>query len=148
MAEDEPVVFASVPRQPDFVVAAVAPSARYPQSEQRLSVEVQVRNDGASWQGEGDAMLDLVATWDSGPGVGMWAGQTQLSALAAGQPMSVTLELAPPPSLDRPHRLVVTINPTQRVPEPDATDNQLTTVDDYRPTSCRTYPPTGSTSSV
>jgi hypothetical protein len=74
-----------------------------------------------AWVRDADQKL---ATWDGGPGVGQEAGRTQLIALAAGQPTNVTLNLASPATLDRPHTLVVTVNPQQRIAEPNALDNQ------------------------
>jgi len=124
VAADQPIVFASAPRLPDFVVAAITPSAQFPQPGQRLSVTAQLRNDGVAWQSDGEQALDVVATWDGAPGVGEQAGRTQLARLAAGQTTNVTLSLTPPAPLDRPHTLVVTVNPQQRIAEPNALDNQ------------------------
>lgn len=123
LAAGAPLIFASVPRQPDFAVTGVTLSTAFPQPGQPLSVAVELHNDGIAWSGRGQA-LDLVATWDGGPGVGTEAGRAQLASLGAGQMVSLTLRLEPPPTLDRPHTLSVTVNPRQTIAEPSALDNQ------------------------
>ena len=119
-----PVVFATTPRVPDFAVASIEPSTRYPRMGQPFSVKVDVHNSGAIWAGSADPPLKLVATWDGRPGVGAPAGEIALTAPAESQATSVTLDIAPPPdTLDRAHTLVVTVNPGQAIAEQSAQNN-------------------------
>ncbi|HSD84260.1 MAG TPA: CARDB domain-containing protein, partial [Anaerolineae bacterium] len=121
------VVFNAVSLQPDFVAAALTPSKRYPELIDTISVTVQLRNDGASWQTNRTDHLDVLAVWDGEPGVGTLAGSTQLTELLSGQIVTVTLILTPPANLDVTHPLLVVINPQQIVLESTAANNQLTT---------------------
>ena len=124
LAPDLPVVFAITPRLPDFAVASVERSTRYPRMDQPFSVKVDLHNNGAIWAGSADPPLKLVATWDGGPGVGAPAGEVALTAPLEGQATSVTLNLMPPPdTLDREHTLVVTVNPGQAIAEQSAENN-------------------------
>jgi hypothetical protein len=124
LAPGLPVVFATTPRLPDFAVASVEPSTRYPRMDQPFSVKVDLHNSGAIWAGSVDPPLKLMATWDGRPGVGAPAGEVALTAPAEGQATSVTLDLTPPPdTLDREHTLVVTVNPGQAVTERSAQNN-------------------------
>ena len=128
LAEDSPVVVASVPQQPEFGLAALRASHRYPQEGQAVSVEVGMRNDGVSWAATGTEALRVQATWDGGPGVGAAAGQAQVTSLAAGQAVSVTLALTPPPGgYGREHTLTLTANPGQAIVEISAQNSTLTT---------------------
>ncbi len=118
-----PVSFVLAPDLPDFVVAAVEPASRYPQSSSALSVTVKVLNQGATWPG---GELIVAAAWDGEPGVGALAAQASLRSLDASGTTALTLELTPPQgSLDLPHTLVVSVNPGQAIAESDATDNHL-----------------------
>jgi hypothetical protein len=122
------VVFNAVPQQPDFVVAAVTPSQRYPELVDTISITVQLRNDGATWQAGRTDHLDLLALWDGAAGVGALAGSTQLTELFSGQIVTATLILTPPINLDVTHTLYVVINPQQAITEATAANNQLTTL--------------------
>jgi len=122
------VVFNAVPQQPDFVVAEVTPSKRYPELVDTISITVQLRNDGATWQAGRTDHLDLLAVWDGEAGVGTLAGSTQLTELFSGQIMTTTLILTPPVNLDVTHTLYVVINPQQTITEATAANNQLTTL--------------------
>jgi hypothetical protein len=93
-----------------------------------ISVTVQLRNDGATWQAGRTDHLDLLAVWDGEPGVGTLAGSTRLPELLSGQIVTVTLILTPPTNLDVTHPLFVVINPQQIVLESTAANNQLTTL--------------------
>lgn len=124
IADDQPVLVASTPQQPDFAIGPITPSARYPQPGQPLSVDVQLRNDGVAWPDAGGHALQVVATWDGPPGVGAPAGRATLSRLDAGRPVNLTLQLTPPPSLDQPHQLIVAVNPQQAIGEQRASNNQ------------------------
>jgi hypothetical protein len=124
VSDGSSVVFAHTPRVPDYVVAALAPSDRHPQPGDMVTVDVQLRNDGIA----SAAPVTITATWDGGPGIGTLAGESELSTMAAGQPLTLTLNLAEPPGgYDLPHELVVTINCEQRYSELDVSDNSLST---------------------
>ncbi len=125
---DDEVVFNAVPQQPDFVVVAVTPSKRYPELIDPISITVELRNDGATWQAGRTDHLDLVALWDGEAGVGTLAGSTRLTELFSGQIVTVTLILTPPVNLDVTHTLHVIINPQQTIAEATATNNQQTTL--------------------
>ena len=116
------VLLASVPRLPDFTVvtATVTDTATL---WTHKGVQVQVRNDGVAWQGSVTATLNLLASWDGGPGLGQPAGSAQLTSLASGTPVTVTLLVDAPAVAALPHTLYVTVNPTQTVEELDGTDN-------------------------
>lgn len=122
------LVFNAVPQQPDFVVAAVTPSKRYPELVDPISIIVQLRNDGATWQAGRTDHLDLLAVWDGEAGIGTLAGSTQLTELLSGQIVTMTLILTPPVNLDVTHTLYVIINPQQTVTEATAANNQQTTL--------------------
>ena len=128
VAEGDPVVFAVAPRQPDFEAVTMTLSARYPLPGAPIAAQVTVRNDGVTWQGSPTDTLNILATWDGGPGVGAPAGIGHLTVLDAGTRATVTLGLTPPVTLDAAHTLLVTINPTQTVPEGDDTNNSRTGV--------------------
>ena len=126
-AVDE-VVFATVPLQPDFVVAALTPSKRYPELIDPISVTVQLRNDGVAWQAGRTEQLDLEAWWDGDPGVGTLAASTQIMELLGGQIITATMNLTPPVNLDVTHSLLVVVNPQQAVAETSAENNRLATL--------------------
>lgn len=126
-AEDHPVLFATLPRLPDFAVTSLAPETRYPQEGESFTVTAVVGNDGLGWQETDGQLLDVVATWDGPPGVGTSAGQIQIGALAAGQPLAFTFAVTLPDNVDYTHELYVTINPAQSIAEQKATNNTLTT---------------------
>lgn len=121
-------VFASVPLDPDFVVEPIVPATHHPHPGQHISVDVPLRNDGLTAPGDGSANLDIVATWDGGPGVGEQAGSMRIVSPGAGQAVSVTLTVAPPAEgYDTPHTLIVTANPRQEISERSAINNQQET---------------------
>jgi hypothetical protein len=128
VANDAAVVFAAVPRLPDFNAITMTVSSRYPLAGEKISVEVKVRNDGVAWQGSVTDTLNVLATWDGGPGVGSVAGTAQLTALNAGVPLTVTFAVTAPASSHVLHTLFVTVNPTQTVMETDGTNNSLSAV--------------------
>jgi hypothetical protein len=128
LAEDDLIVFASAPRQPDFRAMTMTVSSRYPLAGEPISVEVEMRNDGVAWQGSVTDTLNVLATWDGGPGVGSVTGTAQLTALDAGVPVTVTLTVTAPASSHVLHTLFVTVNPTQTITEMDGTNNSLSTV--------------------
>ncbi|HET7087241.1 MAG TPA: hypothetical protein VFL17_01185, partial [Anaerolineae bacterium] len=122
------VAFAAVPLQPDFVVAALTPSKRYPELIDPISVTVQLRNDGVAWQASRTEQLDLAALWDGDPGVGTLAASAQITELLGGQIITATLNLTPPVDLDVTHSLLVVVNPLQAVAEQSAENNRQTTL--------------------
>ena len=135
LAAGEPFVAANVARLPDFAVATATVSSRYPAAGQPLVLTVTLRNDGVGWQGTSSQPLNLVATWDGGPGLGAVAASTGVAALAAGEVVTLDLPLtAPPPvapgapaaTYAAPHTLTVMINPNQPVAERDGANNSVT----------------------
>jgi hypothetical protein len=129
VADGEPVIFAIASQMPDFGVAALIPSSRYPQPGETPTVDVQVRNNWIGWSGDVTHTLDVLLTWDGGPGVGAVAGLAQLLWLDAGEVFTFTWPLNDPPTgYDQPHTLVATINPYQTITESDGTNNSLSTV--------------------
>jgi hypothetical protein len=124
--EEESVFLSMVSRLPDFKVVQIVPETAYPNPlpGQPVRVTAHVTNEGVGWQGEGDEIVELVATWGKGPGLGIPADTVAVPALAAGQSVSLTLALDAPVDLDHPHRLFVTVNPSLSVLEVDGMDNQ------------------------
>lgn len=121
-------VFASVSLDPDFVVEPLVPTTRHPHPGQHISVDVPLRNDGLTAPGDGSTNLDIVATWDGGPGGGEQAGSMRIVSPGAGQAVSVTLTVAPPAEgYDTPHTLIVTANPRQEISERTASNNKQET---------------------
>jgi hypothetical protein len=119
------VTFASVPLQPDFVVAALTPSNRYPPPGDPFSAEVQLRNDGVTWQAGRTEQMSLAASWDGEPGVGALIGTTEITQVLSGQIVTLTLTFPPLSDPDVAHRLFVTVNPTRTVAERTAINNSL-----------------------
>ncbi len=122
------LTFAVVPLQPDFVVAALTPSNRYPPPGDPFSAEVQLRNDGVTWQSSRTEQMSLAASWDGEPGVGSLIGTTEISQVLSGQIVTLTLTFPPLSDPDVTHSLFVTVNPTRTVAERAATNNSLSTL--------------------
>ena len=120
-----PVAVQVAPDLPDFVVTSAVPSSRYPGPLDRLSVSVRVANAGAPWAGSTDSPLQIVATWDGGPGVGKPAGQASLASLSGSAEATLDL-VVPVEGLDKSHELFITVNPGLTLPDRDAANNALT----------------------
>lgn len=128
VAEDSPLSFAGVPRQPEFTVTALDARPRHPQPGQTAVLTASIQNRGAAWSGGGRAGLEINATWDQPAGLGQTAGSAQLYSLGAGQTVAVTMTLTPPAAgYDWRHTLYITANPRQGVAEPLGSDNVMTT---------------------
>jgi hypothetical protein len=104
---------------PDFAVEAVLPVDTTLRPGETIRVQVAVRARGKPWQGGGGDALRIEAAWDAEPGVGEFAGRTDLSAFGPGGQALVDLDAAVPAQFrrDESRRLFVRV---QRGTQPDA----------------------------
>lgn len=97
---------------PDFAVEAVLPVDTVLQPGGTIRVQVALRARGKPWQGAvGGEALRIEAAWDAEPGVGEFAGRTDLSAFGPGGQALVDLDAAVPAqfSRDETRRLFVRV---------------------------------------
>ncbi len=117
----EPLVFGALPAMPDFAVVGSEVDSLYATSK----ISITLANVGAPWVDSSATPLQLVATWDGGPGVGLPAAAVELTALEEAM-TTIVLDLAAPGGLEQPHQLVITANPGQLIPEANGDNNSLT----------------------
>jgi hypothetical protein len=123
-APDLPIAVAALPNQPDFVLLSATPSTLYLAAGEPLTLTVRVANAGAPLPGLAETPLQVLATWDGGPGVGAVAGQSWLTEISGVA--EVVLSLTPPAEgLAAARELVVTANPGLALPDWNAGNNQL-----------------------
>ena len=123
IAANQPIVFAAVPQLPDFALTSVEPPTNF-QPDQPFDLNLTIQNNGTIWEDNAENPLEVVATWNGGPGVGTPAGLTGITSLGPSQTVQVTLQITPPPeTLDREHTLAVTVNPNQIITEQSAENN-------------------------
>lgn len=97
---------------PDFAVEAVLPVDTVLQPGGTIRVQVALRARGKPWQGAvGGEALRIEAAWDAEPGVGEFAGRTDLNAFGPGGQALVDLDAAVPAlfSRDETRRLFVRV---------------------------------------
>ena len=121
---DQPLVSGSLLRLPDFTPVSAEVSNHYPQPRDAVSVQVEIRNDGAPVT-LADPLLVQVA-WDGEPGIGALAGELTLTAPAPGESVVVAIPLdTSPVNLELSHRLHITVNPAGDLPETDLGNNGI-----------------------
>jgi len=82
---------------PDFAVEAVLPVDTVLAPGETLRVQVALRARGKPWLGAaGGEALRIEAAWDAEPGVGEFAGRTDLNAFGPGGQALVDLDVAVP----------------------------------------------------
>lgn len=104
---------------PDFAVEAVLPVDTVLVPGETIRVQVALRARGTPWQGTvGGEVLRIEAAWDAEPGVGEFAGRSELGAFDAGGQALLDLDVAVPAEFrrDETRRLFV------RVQRPGAGD--------------------------
>lgn len=105
---------------PDFAVEAVLPVDTVLMPGETIRVQVALRARGTPWQGAvGGEVLRIEAAWDAEPGVGEFAGRSELGAFDAGGQALLDLDVAVPAQFrrDETRRLFVRV---QRPGEADA----------------------------
>jgi hypothetical protein len=115
-----PLVFGAAPPMPDFALTGGEVDSPYTTGK----VTVTVENRGTAWAGSAEAPLQIIATWDGGPGVGLPAGSVALTEMDAAA-LQVVLPLDPSISLEQPRQLILTVNPGQIIPEANGDNNSL-----------------------
>ncbi|SDD73421.1 hypothetical protein [Aquimonas voraii] len=87
---------------PDFAVEAVLPVDTVLQPGGTIRVQAALRARGKPWQGAaGGEALRIEAAWDAEPGVGEFAGRTDLNAFGPGGQALVDLQVAVPAQFGR-----------------------------------------------
>ena len=123
---DESLVFASVTNLPNFTLTGVEADSAYLHQSRTPQVTINLYNSGLQWTAPPTQSLEIVATWNGGPGVGQSAGETTVTTLAAGEHITPTLALTLPTGLlEMEHALFLTVNPFQDIAEQTSADNQL-----------------------
>ncbi|MCG6118580.1 MAG: hypothetical protein MEQ07_10385 [Aquimonas sp.] len=105
---------------PDFAVEAVLPIDPVLLPGETIRVQVALRARGKPWPSvAGSEVLRIEAAWDAEPGIGEFAGRSELGAFGAGGQALVDLNVAVPAQFrrDETRRLFVRV---QRAGEGDA----------------------------
>ncbi|MCB9152163.1 MAG: hypothetical protein H6641_25710 [Caldilineaceae bacterium] len=124
IASEQPLIVAQTEQLPDFTIRTA--TILSPAQASELAVELWVENLGLpTVPAAGASAVDLIATWNGGYGIGTPGGTLALPDLGAAQSKKVTFNIAaPPPGLERPQMLFITVNPGQRVEERRLDNNQ------------------------